>query len=342
MLLSLMPDPTPSFTLVDVPGAVPLLGHLRAYKTRPLDQLWTWWRQHGDALRFRLGLTTRYQFSHPDLAEDVLVAPADRFSKVYDPRRPSGLALVLGNGLITASGDVWRRHRRIIQPIFHRARIATMVDQMAKVGEQWMAGWPAEEGPSVDIAAEMRQLTLDVISHTMFSTSMAQHIDQIIHALQVSSQYAIDSDRNPLFLPLWMPTSRNRAFRAAMRSMDELISGLLARRRLSSERPGDLLDVLLHAQDDETGEGLTDQELRDETLTIFISGHETTATALSWTWYLLAMHPEAKARFHEELDRVLHGRIPSFEDLDRLRIREPSSMNRSVSTRRHRQSSAKP
>ncbi|HWF62695.1 MAG TPA: cytochrome P450, partial [Nitrospira sp.] len=308
-----MPDPTPSFTLVDVPGAMPLLGHLRAYKTRPVELLSTWWHQHGDALRFRLGLKTRYLFSHPDLAEDVLVKHPDRFAKVYDPRRPSGLALVLGNGLITASGDVWKRHRRIIQPIFHRARIATMVDQMAQVGEQRMAGWAAEEGQLVDIAIEMRQLTLEVISHTMFSTSMAQHIDWMIHKLQVSSQYAVDSDSNPLFLPLWMPTSRNREFRSALRSMDELIYGLLARRRQSGERHGDLLDVLLHARDDETGEGLTDQELRDETLTIFISGQETTATALSWTWYLLAMHPEAKARFHEELDRVLHGRIPSFE-----------------------------
>ena len=318
MLMSSMLDQMPSFRLVDVPGAVPLLGHLRAYKTRPLDQLLTWWRQHGDALRFRLGLKTRYLFSHPDLAEDVLVKHADRFAKVYDPRRPSGLALVLGNGLITASGDVWKRHRRIIQPIFHRARIATMVDRMAQVGEQRMAGWAAEEGLSVDIAAEMRQLTLEVISHTMFSTSMAQHIDRIIHALQVSSQYAIDSDSNPLFLPLWMPTSRNREFRFAMRSMDELIYGLLARRRQSGEMHGDLLDVLLHARDDVTGEGLTDQELRDEILTIFAAGHSTTANALSWTWYLLATHPEAKARFHEEVDRVLQGRTPSAEDLEHL------------------------
>jgi cytochrome P450 len=213
---------------------------------------------------------------------------------------------------------VWKRHRRIIQPIFHRARIATMVDRMAQVGEQRMAGWAAEEGLSVDIAADMRQLTLEVISHTMFSTSMAQHIDRIIHALQVSSQYAIDSDSNPLFFPLWMPTSRNREFRFAMRSMDELIYGLLARRRQSGEMHGDLLDVLLHARDDVTGEGLTDQELRDEILTIFAAGHSTTANALSWTWYLLATHPEAKARFHEEVDRVLQGRTPSAEDLEHL------------------------
>ena len=318
MIWFLMPNSTPSFTLVDVPGAVPFLGHLRAYQISPVDQSWTWWRQHGDALRFRLGLTTRYLFSHPDLAEAVLVKHTDRFAKVYDPRRPSGLALVLGTGLVTASGDVWRRHRRIIQPIFHRPRIATMVDQMAQVGEQRVAKWATTEEPPVDIAAEMRQLTLEVISHTMFSTSMGHHIDRIIHALQVSTQYAIDSDNNPLFLPRWIPTPRNRAFRSAMRSMDELTAGLLARRRQSGERHRDLLDVLLHARDDETGEGLTDQELRDEILTFYAAGHSTTANALSWTWYLLATHPDARARFHEEVDRVLQGRTPSAEDLEHL------------------------
>lgn len=318
MILSIMRDPMPSFTLVDVPDAKPLLGHLRAYKTQPLELLSSWRRQYGDALRFRLGLKTGYLFSHPDLVEEVLVKQSDRFAKVYDPRRPSGLALVLGNGLITASGDVWKRHRRIIQPLFHRARIATMVDRMAQVGEQRIAGWTAEGGQPVDIVAEMRQLTLEVISHTMFNTSMAQHIDQFIQGLQAGSKYAVDSDNNPLFLPLWMPTSRNREFRSAMRSVDEVMYGLLARRRQSGATYDDLLDALLHARDDETGEGLTDQELRDEVLTIFAAGHSTTANALSWTWYLLSAHPDAKARFHEEVDRVLQGRTPSAEDLEHL------------------------
>lgn len=318
MIRSRMPDPTPSFTLVDVPGAAPLLGHLRAYQTRPVELLSTWWRQYGDALRFRLGLTTRYLFSHPDLAEEVLVKQADRFPKVYDLKRPSGLALVLGAGLITAAGDVWKRHRRLIQPVFHRARIATLADRMIQVGEQRMAGWAAQEGPPIDIAAEMRQLTLEVISRTMFSASMTQHIDRLIHGLQVCSKYAIDSDSHPLFLPRWVPTARNREFRSVMRFLDELIYGLLASRRESGTTHDDLLDVLLQARDDETGTGLTDQELRDEVLTILAAGHSTTANALTWTWYLLATHPEAKARFHEELDRVLHGRTPRFDDLEHL------------------------
>ncbi len=313
-----MPDSVPSFTLVDVPGAVPLLGHLRGFKQRPLETMSGWWRRHGDALRFRLGPKTLHLFSHPDLAEEILVQQADRFVKVYDPRRPVGLALVLGNGLVTGSGEVWKRHRRIIQPVFHRSRMGVMADRMAQVGEQRIAGWAGREGQPVDIAAEMMQLALEVISQTMFTTSMAQHIEHISRALRVSLKYAFDSFHNPLRFPSWVPTQRNREFRSVMQFMDELIYGLLAERRQSGTQHGDLLDLLLQARDDETGEGLSDQELRDEALTIFAAGHETTANALAWTWYLLATHPEAKARFHEEVDRVLQGRMPSAGDLQHL------------------------
>ncbi len=313
-----MPDPVLPFTLVDVPGGAPLFGHLGAFKKRPLETMSEWWRRHGDAVRFRLGPKTLHLFSHPDLAEAILVQQADRFVKVYDPRKPTGISLVLGNGLVTSSGEVWKRHRRIIQPIFHRSRMAAMADRMAQVGEQRVAGWVSLEGQPIDIGDEMMQLTLEVISQTMFTASMAQHIDQIRHALRVSLQYAVDSVQNPLRLPSWVPTSRNREFRSAMQFMDSLIYGLLTERRRSGSQHGDLLDLLLQARDEETGVGLTDQELRDETFTIFAAGHGTTATALAWTWYLLATHPEAKARFHEEVDRVLQGRTPNADDLQHL------------------------
>lgn len=313
-----MPDSVPSFTLVDVPGGAPMLGHLTKFKRAPLQTMSGWWRQYGDALCFRLGPKTLHLFSHPDLAEEILVQQAERFVKVYDPRRPIGLALVLGNGLVTSSGEVWKRHRRIIQPVFHRSRMAAMADRMAQVGEQRIAGWADREGQPIDIAAEMMKLALEVISQTMFTTSMAQHIERISHALRVSLKYAFDSFHNPLRLPSWVPTQRNREFRSVTQFMDELIYGLLAERRRTGATHGDLLDLLLQARDEETGAGLTDQELRDEALTIFAAGHETTANALAWTWYLLATHPEAKARFHEEVDRVLQGRTPNANDLQHL------------------------
>lgn len=313
-----MSAPVQSFRLVDVPGGAPLLGHLRDFKMNPLETMSAWWRRHGDALRFRLGPKTLHLLSHPELAEEVLIQQSDCFVKVYDPRRPSGLALVLGNGLVTSSGDIWKRHRRIIQPVFHRSRMAAMAVRMVQVGEQRLAGWADRAGQPVDIAAEMMQLALEVIAQTMFTASMARHLEQIDHALRVSLKYAFDSFHNPLRLPRWVPTARNREFRAVIRFMDGLIYGLLAERRRSEVRHDDLLHLLLQARDEETGAGLSDQELRDEALTIFAAGHETTANALAWTWYLLATHPEARARFHEELDRVLQGRSPTADDLPLL------------------------
>lgn len=169
---------------------------------------------------------------------------------------------------MTSSGEVWKRHRRIIQPIFHRSRIAVMADRMAHVGEHRLASWKDQAGSTIDIAAEMMQLALEVISQTMFTTSMTQHIDRVSHALQVSIKYAFDSFSNPLSLPLWVPTARNREFRSVMQFMNGLMYGLLAERRRSGAHHDDLLDLLLQARDEETGEGLSDQELRDEALTI--------------------------------------------------------------------------
>jgi cytochrome P450 len=313
-----MSELTSSFKLVDVPGGLPLVGHAGIFKNDPLRTMTEWWRSYGDTLRFRLGPKTLHLFSHPELAEEILIKQADRFVKVYDPRRPVGLALVLGNGLVTSSGEVWKRHRRIIQPIFHRARLTAMADRMVQIGEQRIAGWSERMEQPIDVAADMMALTLEVIAHTMFTTSVAHHLDRISHALRVSLRYAFDSFHNPLHPPGWLPTRRNREFHEVTTFLDGLIYDLIAERRRSGTRHDDLLDRLLEARDEETGAGLTDRELRDEALTIFAAGHETTANALAWTWYLLATHPEAKARFHEELDRVLQDKRPTVEDLPNL------------------------
>lgn len=310
---------TESLALVDVPNARVLLGHLAEFRRRPLETLALWRQRYGDLVRFRLGPRTLYLLSHPDLAEEVLLQKPDQFVKIYDPSRPTGLALVLGNGLVTSTGEVWRTHRRIIQPIFQRSRIALMAKQMVGVGQHRLECWKRHDPREpVDIASEMMQLTLEVISQTMFSTSMLTEIERIAPAMQTCLRVAFSAFHNPLRPPLWVPTPSNLKFRRAKVMMDRLVYSLITERRRSGERRDDLLDVLLHARDAETGTGLSDEQLRDEMLTIFAAGHETTANALSWTWYLLGTHPDARRRLQDELAAVLDGHPPTADDLARL------------------------
>ena len=307
------------FSIVNAPRKRWLLGHVLEFKRNPLETMTAWRADCGDFVRFALGPREMYLLSHPVLAEDVLVKQADVFVKVYDPNRPTGLGLVLGNGLLTSGGELWRRQRRLIQPMFQRARVARMSAQMIEAGEEMLARWARRPaGESCDVAAEMMQLALEVVTRTMFSTSVLKDVGSLGPALLVLIRYAFRSFHNPLRVPLWVPTPSNREFLRAKELVDRMIYGLIEERRRSGTRQDDLLDALLWAVDAETGERLSEQQQRDELLTIAAAGHETTANALSWTWYLLATHPDVCARLQKELAAVLGGRAPTMEDLPRL------------------------
>lgn len=314
--MSVTPEP---FSIVDAPGKRWLLGHAREFKRHPLETMTRWRDSCGDFVRFALGPKELYLLSHPSLAEEVLVKQADVFQKVYDPTKPTGLALVLGNGLLTSGGELWRRQRKLIQPMFQRARVARLSAQMVEAGEQMLARWAQRRrGEPCDVAAEMMQLALEVVTRTMFSTSVLKDVASLGPALLVLIRYAFRSFHNPFGLPLWVPTSSNREFLQARQLVDRMIYGLIEERRRSGVKHDDLLDTLLCAVDAETGAGLSREQQRDELLTIAAAGHETTANALTWTWYLLAINPGAAARLQEELAEVLKGRAPTMEDLPRL------------------------
>jgi cytochrome P450 len=256
--------------------------------------------------------------SHPDLAEEALLHKPDDFAKIYDPDKPTGLGLVLGNGLLTSEGALWKKNRRLIQPVFQRPRMGAMAKEMLSAGEDLLKRWDALDlRRPVDIAVEMIKVTLDVITRTMFSASLLHQVGRLAPALDTLIRYAFRSFHNPFRLPLWVPTPANRAFQEAKASVDRLIYGLIRERRASGSRRNDLLDQLLHAVDPDTGLGLTDEQLRDELLTIAAAGHETTANALSWAWYLLA-HADVRARLYEELANVLGTRKPTIDDIPRL------------------------
>lgn len=278
-----------------------------------------WWQEYGDLMRFRLGTRPFFMLSHPSLAEDLLINRTEDFVKIGQFRKSTGFSLVFGNGLVTSYGDLWRKQRKLIQPVFHRSKVMQLGDRMVSCGQDLLARWDGlEPNQPLLIGQEMMRLTLEIITQTMFNRSVLDDSDRLSMALDTVLRYATDTLRNPLTPPLFVPTSANRRFKRALLLLDGVIYRIIQERRENGERQDDFLDLLLEARDEATGEAMSDRQLRDEVLTVFVAGHETTATALAWTWCLLAQHPQALSRLHRELNETLEGRPPSVFDLPNL------------------------
>ena len=309
---------THTFPPAPGPATLSLLGSWQQFRRDPLRMMSRWRGEYGDLMRFRLGLRPFFMLSHPALAEEVLISRADEFAKIAQTRKSSGFALVFGNGLVTSYGELWRRQRKLIQPVFHRGKVMAFGGRMVSCAQSLLARWDAlAPGQPVLINQEMMRLTLEIITQTMFNRSVLEESERLSAALDTVLRYATDTLRNPLMPPLFVPTPANRRFKQALALLDGVIERIIHERRESGERQEDFLDLLLEARD-ESGAGMSDRQLRDEVLTVFVAGHETTATALAWTWCLLAQHPEALARLRQELDEVLQGRPPTVADLPKL------------------------
>jgi cytochrome P450 len=229
--------------------------------------------------------------------------------------------LVVGEGLIASEGDFWRRQRRLVQPAFHRQRIAGLASLMVAETERTLARWSDSswgQGEPFDIVQEMTDLTFRIISKTLFGPATDRHLEQISDALSVLDRHLDRKTATFISLPQCAPTPANLRYRRALADLHGVIHGAIDERKRSGRRGDDLLSMLLEARDERTGEGMDNKQLRDETLTLLFAGHETTTVALSWTWWLLGTHPEAERRLHEELDVVLADRLPAFEDLPDL------------------------
>ncbi|MGR8940428.1 MAG: cytochrome P450 [Gammaproteobacteria bacterium] len=308
----------PHFPIPEPQGRT-LVGHLPDFKKNPLACMSRWHRDYGDIVRFRLGPQKMYLLSHPDLVEEALIEQQDIFVKMYDPQKPKGLQLILGQGLVTSKGALWQQQRRLMQPVFQRRNILSLLPLMTEAGTRMMRQWqglaPAGE---VEISAEMLRLTLEVLTRTMFSTSVLDRIDVIAPALDACLRFAAASFLNPLGPPLWFPTRTNREFKQALAALDAVIYRMIDERQANNEAHDDLLALLLKSADPETGTGMSRKQLRDEMLTIFVAGHETTANVMTWTLYYLARHPEVMAKLRTELKLVLNGGIATPEQLDQL------------------------
>lgn len=275
-------------------------------------------REYGDVVPVRLGSRRGFLIYHPDAIEEVLVARARDFVKTPGIRL---LQRLLGDGLFVSEGDLWLRQRRLMQPAFHRQHIAAYGQIMATCATRRAAGW--HDGAVMDIHPEMMAITRDIVAKTLFDADVSDEARVIGEASHFLTEYFGKRLGSLLQLvPPWVPTPANRRLQRAVRGLDEVVYRMIADRRRTPGNRVDLLSILLQAQDADDGSRMTDRQVRDEVMTLFLAGHETTAVALSWTWYLLAQHPEAEARLADELRVVLAGRPPTVADLPALRYTE--------------------
>jgi cytochrome P450 len=295
------------------PEARGLYGNLREFTADRLGALARWARDYGDIVSARFGPKRVVFLNHPDLVEEVLVHQNRKFIKHYRLRQAK---LTLGEGLLTSEGEFWRAQRKLMQPAFHRDRIAAFGEVMVDFTERLMASWA--DGQGRDIQSDMMRLTLEIVAKALFSAELGSEWAEVGSAMETLMRNFAASTARPFIIPPWLPIPSNLRSAAAVRRLDRVLFRIIARRRESDDNRGDLLSMLLHARDEESGRRMTDRQLRDECMTLFLAGHETTANALSWAWYLLSQNPEAEANLHDEIDRVLAGRLPTIADLPLL------------------------
>lgn len=294
------------------PGRLPLLGH-----TLPmLRRRWEFTaslRRHGDIVRVDLGTMHTYFVTDPRLVHEMLTGKGSSFRKgvLFDKFLP-----IFGNGLATSNGDFHRRQRRMVQPAFHRERIARYAETMADVAGELTATWRPGEVRVVEEDAQA--LAVTIVGKALFSTEIGERaIDEARRSLFLVLKYGMIRALSPSFVER-LPLRANREFDAAIARMRAIVLDVVRSRRADGADHGDLLSMLLLARDADTGAGMSDQQVHDEVMTLLVGGIETTALALAWTYHSLARHPDVERRVHAEVDEVLGGRAPTFDDVGRL------------------------
>lgn len=300
------------------PRACATLRTLRALERDPLNFLMANRRQYGDIARSRFFFWNVYQLSHPDHVKHVLQDRHTIYTKdTFDYRM---LKPLVGNGLLTSDGAFWLRQRRLMQPAFHRARVEAfgrvMVERTLKMLQRWERR--VDRAEAIDIVPEMSRLAMEIVTRALFATDIDAAADRIGRAATLLNRYVSEHMTSLIFLLSSARWRGNRSARTAMATLRRAVDEIIAEHRRHGEDRGDLLSMLLLARDEETGEGMSDRQVHDEVLTLLLAGHETTANALSWTWYLLSEHPDVAERLQVEVARVIGDRPPSMDDVARL------------------------
>ncbi|EMA05739.1 cytochrome P450 [Haloferax denitrificans] len=313
------------------PKGLPLFGASRQYARDPFTFLTAVADAYGDVVHFDLGPLDTYMLTNPADVETVLVSEASKFRKPQFQDRAIGD--LLGDGLLMSEGATWKKQRRLAQPAFDVRRISTMAGMMTDRTASMLSSWG--DGDVVDVQLEMARLTVEIIVDAMFGTDLDEgRVRRVQENLEpLGARFEPDPLR--FLTPDWVPTRENRQYKEALSELESLVWDIVEERRgteygetpassvsggaTGEEGPMDLLSILLRAYDE--GEQ-TEKNLRDELMTMLLAGHDTTALTLTYAWYLLSQHPEAEAKLHRELDEVLGGRTPTFEDVRKLEYTE--------------------
>ncbi|MES2476135.1 MAG: cytochrome P450 [Verrucomicrobiota bacterium] len=296
-----------------------LTGNLREFRHDVLGLVTRAAAEHGDIVRCRLGPHVIHLLNHPDHVTHVLQRHADNYDKAT--RSSASIAAVTGESLLTGNGDFWRRQRRMDQPAFHHAQIAGFADQMTACANRMLGRWDKLPVAPLDIAAEMARVTYAIVGSTLFSIDTAPDSEVIERAMRVMLPHLFRRLGQAVPIPAWLPTPANLRFRSSLAAVDGIVYRIIRSHHeaLRDGRPdNDLLTLLMQARDPDSGAPLSDIQLRNETITFLLAGHETTANALTWTFHLISKHPDVEERLVAEIRDVLGDRTPRMEDLPQL------------------------
>jgi cytochrome P450 len=299
------------------PKGLPLIGSIGTMRAKgPLDFWFDLWQDYGDVARTQMGPQILMQFVRPEHVQHILVKNKDNYIKGLSH---DTLRIPLGTGILTAEGELWRRQRRLMSPTYTPRAVKRFAGIMLDATDKMLVRWreiPA--GSAVAINLEMMRLAMSVISRSIFTVDIGEDFAEAGQSLTQILDFASQRSVSLLTLPLSVPTPGNQRLNRALTTIDEFLYGIIADRR--QKPPGDdLLSLLMEMRDQETGEGMSEKQLRDEVLITFFAGHETTAQLLTWAWYLFSEHPVVEERFHAELEENLGGRTPRADDVEGLR-----------------------
>ncbi|MEQ8674658.1 MAG: cytochrome P450 [Aggregatilineales bacterium] len=278
----------------------------------PLPMAQQFKREYGDFAYMKLAKFHYFVVSNPEIAHEILVKKAKSFQKWERQKQVFGK--FNGNGLVNSDGDFWRRQRKMMQPVFHHQRIAAYADDMVSITARHISDW--SDGQTFDIGGQISNITRDIVAKTLFGTDVKEETEKIGSAMHIIQEMAFREFGELVHVPDWLPLAHKRREREAIQFMDTVIQRFIDERRTGEMDKDDLLSMLLLSED-ENGEHMSDQQARDEAMTLFIAGYETTSTALAWAFYSILANPEVEATLQAEID-ALNGAMPTMADLARL------------------------